>query len=395
MPSWFVFTLLPLTALIALWAVKPLLTPRVRTYKHATDIRRLLNPSNMSLGDLLHARAVPNQRLVHAFGLTSTFVSNDTKVHKAFTSSAKALIAGAGDRDDRWRALARTAEATAHRFLPAQDIEFATLIQCISFAVVLSALFDTDLDTLRYDDVVYATNIINQRWKDSKLKDAAAMRRDDSLRSLIAHIDRWVVDRDQYPNPLNFILPAYETLWRVVAATVAYTYRCRDNAQHDAVVAFGKDATEGRFVSFGDDGRQPSMQAIILEVLRLHPPTRHIARTSTPPGSWWHTHIAAAPAVEIADIEGVHLSDEYGDNTSEFDPMRFHPSRMRAPRPELFSFGHGRLKCVAASWAPMAAAVIAATTVLQIDEAQCTVTVGPRIGGRSGWEGWSVSKEAN
>ncbi|KAI9567459.1 hypothetical protein HD554DRAFT_2023729 [Boletus coccyginus] len=388
MLPWFV-VLLPL-AFTALWAAKPLLIPRVRTYKRAAQIRTLLNPPHLSLGSLLLARAAPNERLVHAFELTSTFVSSDTKVHKTFTTKAKALIAGAGEKDGRWREVALIAEATVHQFMPIhQSVDFATLVQCITFSVVLSTLFDADLDALRCDDVVYVTNIINQRWKDSKIKDAAAMRQDDSLRRIFAHIDRWIVDHDQYPNPLNFILPAYETLWRVVAVTVAYVYRCHDNTLHDVAIAFGRDPTEERFQTFGENG-QPSMQAIILEVLRLHPPTRHIARAPTESRSWWRALVT--PAVELADVEAVHLSDDYGKNTSEFDPMRFHPSRTNG-QPELYSFGYGKLKCIAASWAPVAAAVIAAKVVAQIEEARCAVTVGPKIGGRSGWDGWAVGKE--
>lgn len=392
MLSWFIF-LLPV-ALVALWAAKSLLIPRatVHTYRHAAQVRSLLNPPNVALGSLLRARAAPNQRLVHAFGLTNTFVSGDTKVHKTFTAGAKALIAGAGtgERDHTWWAVALSAEATAHQFLPVQqNVEFATYVQCVTFAVVLSTLFHTDLDALRYGDVAYVTNIINQRWSDSKIKDAAAMRQDDSLRQMITHIDRWIVDRDQYPNPLNFILPAYETMWRVVAVTVGYVYRCRDNTLHNAVVEFGRDPSEESFQAFAEDG-QPSMQAIVFEVLRLHPPTRHIARASIESESWWNAFIA--PAIKIADIETVHLSDAYGENTSKFDPMRFHPSRMSG-RPELYSFGYGRLKCVAAAWAPMAAAVIVAKVVAQIEEASCDVTVGRKIGGRSGWDGWVVRRE--
>ena len=388
MLSWFAF-LLPL-ALFSFWAAKPLFIPRVRTYKRASQIQSLLNPPT-SLGSLLLARAAPNERLVHAFGLTSTFVSDDTKVHRAFTTRAKALITGTGEKDDRWRMVALSAEATAHQFLsPQQSIDFATFVQSVSFAVVLSILFDTDLDTLHYDDIVYVTDIINQRWKDSKIKDAATMRQDDSLRKMITHLDRWIVDHDRYPNPLNFILPAYETMWRVVAVTVAYVYRCRDNTLHGVAIAFGRDPTEERFQAFGENGLQPSMQSIILEVLRLHPPTRHIARAPTESGPWWRTLVA--PAIELADIEAVHLTDDYGENASEFDAMRFHPSRMSG-RPELYSFGYGRLKCIAAAWAPMAAAVIAAKVVGQIEEARCTVTMGRKIGGRSGWDGWVVGKE--
>ncbi|KAG6377495.1 cytochrome P450 [Boletus reticuloceps] len=394
MLSWFAFVL-PLVLLLALWASKPLFVRRTRTYKHAAQIRTLLNPPDLSLRSLLLARAQPNQRLVHAFGLTSTFVSADTKLHRAFTTRAKVLLAGAGEKNDRWWGVASSAEVAVHHFLPVQQTtDFSTFIQCVTFSVVLSTLFDTDLDTLHYDDLVYVTNVINQRWKDSKIKDAAAMRQDDSLRKMMAYIDEWIVDRHQHPNPLNFILPAYETMWRVVAVTVAYIYRCCDNTLQDVAITFGRNPTEAQFQAFdfGHNGLQPSMQAIVLEVLRLHPPTRHIARAPVASGSsWWHTLVA--PAVERADIEAVHLSDVYGENPSAFEPMRFHPSRVPVGgRAELYAFGYGRLRCVAAAWAPMAAAVIAAKVVAQIKDAGCVVTVGDKIGGRSGWDGWAIEK---
>ncbi|KAF8438170.1 hypothetical protein L210DRAFT_3613064 [Boletus edulis BED1] len=382
MLSWFAFVL-PLVFFIALWAFKPLL--------RAADIRTFLNPPDLSLPSLLLSRAQPNERLVHAFGLTSTFVSNDPKIHRAFTTRAKALIAGAGS--DRWRGVASSAEVAVHHLLPVQrTTEFATFVQCITLAVVLCTLFDTDLDALQYDDLVYVTNVINQRWKDSKIKDAAAMRQDDSLSKITVHIDKWIMDRRQHPNPLNFILPAYETMWRVVAVTVAYIYRHCDNTLHDVAITFASDPTEAHFQAFGDNGLQPSMQAIVLEVLRLHPPTRHIARAPVASGSsWWHTLVG--PAVERADIEAVHLSDAYGENPSAFEPMRFHPTRVPVGgRAELYAFGYGRLRCVAAAWAPMAAAVIAAKVVAQIKDAGCVVTVGDKIGGRSGWDGWTIGK---
>ncbi|KAG9313793.1 hypothetical protein JVU11DRAFT_6153 [Chiua virens] len=392
-------------ALSTLWALKPLCIPRVRTYKRAAQIRSLLD-GNPSVGSLLQARAAPNQRLVHAFGVTSTFVSGDTKVHTTFIKQAAALITGigAGDKKNGWRAVAQNTESAAHHFLPSHHskvVGFAALIQSITFRVILVALFDTDPEALVYDDVACVTDIINQRWKDSKIKDAAAMAKDDSLQQMMKLIDRWIVDRDRYPNPIDFILPAYETLWRVVAVLVGYVYHYHSNTitLHDTVMEFGRDPTEEQFIKFGDGSRdgngrmQPCMKAIVLEVLRLHPPTRHIARAlvESQSGPWWKTLLM--PTTEVADIEALHLSDEYGESPSEFDPMRFDPSRMGGRPAELYSFGYGRLKCVAATWAPKAAAIIAAKVVLQIEEAGCTVTIGRRIGGRSGWDGWVVRKE--
>ncbi|KIK80608.1 hypothetical protein PAXRUDRAFT_833429 [Paxillus rubicundulus Ve08.2h10] len=361
---------------------------RKRTYTSALSIRRLLNPQDVTITALLRARATPNERLVHAFGLTSAFVSSDVKVHRDFTSRARQLIAGVGIKDRGWRVLLQSTDEAVHRFLPEQNLDFATFVQCVTFTVVLVGLFKVDPDTLHRQDVIYVTDIINKRWSDSKTKNANAMRQDDSLREITERINGWIADREQYPNPLNFILPAYETMWRLVAVTVAHVYRCRGNTLHDTVIAFGKNPTEEQFQSFAEDDQHPSMQAIILEALRLHPPTRHIGRASG--ASWWKKPFV--PSIEIADIEAVHLSEEYGENTSEFNPMRFHPSHTQG-RPDLFAFGHGKLSCIAAAWAPMAAAVMVANIIEQMEEESFTLTMGPHIGGRNGWEGWTVVKE--
>ncbi|KIJ61615.1 hypothetical protein HYDPIDRAFT_31217 [Hydnomerulius pinastri MD-312] len=363
--------------------------PQKRTHQSAPAIRELLKPPNTSITALLQARATPNQRLVEAFGITSAFVSSDPKVHKDFSSQAKRLITSSGSKSHGWQELAQVAEAAVLKWLPEQNLDYPIFIQCLTFVIVLVGLFKADPESLRQQDIIFVTNIINKRWTDSKSKDALTMRQDDSLRKITECIDQWVTDRDQYPNPLNLILPAYETMWRLVAVTVAYIYRCCDNTLHDTAIAFGQNPTEAQFRAFANGGQAPSMESIILEALRLHPPTRRIARASELP--WWQK-LLGVPSIEIADIEAVHLSDAYGENPSEFNPMRFHPSRAHQ-QPELFAFGHGKLSCIAAPWAPMAAAVIVAKVVQQMEESGSSLTVGERIGGRSGWDGWSVAKE--
>ncbi|KAF9233432.1 hypothetical protein BU15DRAFT_53915 [Melanogaster broomeanus] len=382
MSYWLIFLL---TLVFLAFRHNLLLAPHKRVYRTAVSIRQLLNPSGASITALLQARAVPNQRLVHAFGLSSSFVSNDPKVHKDFGTTARSLIAGVGMKD---RVLLHTTEESVIRFLPEQRIDYDTFMQCVIFWVILVGLFKVDPDTLHHRDVVYVTDIINKRWTDSKTKDPMAMRQDESLREITEHINGWVTERDQYPNPLNFILPAYETMWRLVAVAVAHVYRCRGNTLHHTVIAFAENPTEEQFQTFPEEGQLPSMQSIMLECLRLHPPTRHIGRASEVP--WWKKPFV--PSIEIADIEAVHLSDAYGENTSEFNPMRFHPSHTHG-RPELYAFGHGKLSCVAATWAPMAAALMVAKIIEHMEGDRCALTTGPQIGGRSGWEGWSVVNE--
>jgi hypothetical protein len=57
-------------------------------------------------------------------------------------------------------------------------------------------------------------------------------------------------------------------------------------------------------------------------------------------------------------------------------------------------FGYGKLRCVAATWAPMAAAVVAGIVVEGIEEGGMEVVRGEGgVGGREGWKGWVVRQK--
>ena len=358
---------------------------RKRVYNSAPGLRSLLKPANTSLAFLLRARAIPNQRLVRAFGISSTFVSDDPDVHHIFVSKAKDILNGLSAKGEGWHALVHATEDAISRLLPETQVDYDTFVQCVTFTIVLVALLDVDPELLYRDDLIFVTNAINRRWTDSKKGNMAILNQDDSLDKLRQCLNLWIGDRDRYPNPLNFILPAYETMWRVVAVTVAHLYCHGDDNLRDVVLRFADRPTEEQFRSFGKEGLEPSMKNIVTEALRLHPPTKRISRAALVP--WWKRYFV--PSLEIADVEAVHLSSVYGNGTAEFEPMRFHPSRT-PEQPELFAFGYGRLSCPAASWAPMAASLIVAKVVEHMSGGGHMLTVGPRIGDRSGWDGWRI-----
>lgn len=371
---------------------------RKKVHRSATGIRDLLRPANMTMESLLRARAMPNQRLVKAFGITSTFVSADPETHRNFVGKAKDLIAGLSAKGERWNGLSQATEKAVSRLLPESDIDYDTFMQCITLTVVLFALFLVAPESPQPDDLIFATHTINKRWTDSKTK-PGALEEDNSLACLVALLEQWIGHTDQtgdlslVENPLNLILPAYETMWRVVAVTVAHVYCHDDDSLHDVVLQFAEKPTDEQYrlpLSRSNDEKQKvSMKHIVMEALRLHPPTKHIARASTV--SWWRRALLFSPELEIADVKSVHLSAAYGADPRRFDPMRFHPSRVCGEgKQELYAFGYGRLSCPAAMWAPMGAALIAAKVIEQMDAMGYKLTVGPRIGDRSGWDGWVV-----
>jgi len=374
------------TALAAALA-KAFFTPRTRVHTTARSIRTMLSPPDLHISALLRARAKPNQRLVKALGITSTFVSGDPDVHDVFAREAKALVTtvSAGSGGDGWSRLIDVAETCVNRFINAESLDYATFVQSVTLSVVLGGILGADIEGLDPTDVAFVTSAINERWAHSKSKNAQPT---EILDRINGHIMRWVPDR---PNPLNLIIPAYETMWRVAAIAVVYSNR--DHQLREALISYNENPTNDQFRAFTSEGAgakpTASVEAIVSEVLRLHPPTRHITRAviDVP---WWKRPFV--PSVEVADVEEVHKSFLYGSDPESFNPMRFHESDCGHKREQLYAFGHGKLKCVAASWAPSAAAVITAKIIARLDNVTLTLKEGPRIGKREGWEGWSIER---
>lgn len=249
------------------------------------------------------------------------------------------------------------------------------------------ALFKADPESLDAEGLCIVTDMISRRWAYSKNTDRTALDQDNSLNGANACLGRWVPDRDSYPNPLDFIIPAYETMWRVVAVTVAHVCCHGDDNLLDIILRFSEHPTEDQFQFFKEEGMEPSMKMIMMETFRLHPPTKRISRVRATLG--WKRFFM--PTLEVADIQAVHQSAQYGDNPAKFDPMRFHPSR-GLEQPELFPFGYGKLSCPAALWAPIGAALIVAKVVQQLKGGKYELIAGPRIGDRGGWDEWEVIK---
>jgi len=381
MPHTSIVFIFSAAVVVAAILAKAFMTPRTRMHTSVLAVRTLLNPSDISISALLRARSIPNQRLVKALGISSTFVSDDPSIHDNFTREAKVLITAVSTKDG-WSRLVDVTEACVNRFLDAGSLDYATFVRSVTLSVVLAGLLGTDIEDLDPADVAFVTKAINDRWAQSKASTALTP---EVLDRINHHITRWVPDRT---NPLNLIIPAYETMWRVAAIAVVYSNR--DCLLRDAFRSYNENPTDDQFRAFVNEGSgaQPSVEAIVSEVLRLHPPTRHITRAVVVP--WWKQPFV--PSVDVADVEEAQKSIAFGSDTESFNPMRFHASHSAPKRDQLYAFGYGKLKCVAASWAPPAAAVIIAKIMSKLDGVAFTLQEGPHIGKREGWDGWSIER---
>ena len=353
---------------------------------NVSNIIRLLDPPGSSISELLSARARPNTRLVHAFGLQNTFVSADSGVKKQFATRARDILRRhtrnfAAFPDDVRGVVTGSAtrlRSPTHR----PSIPFATFIQVVTLRVVISSLLGGYVPEDSDEGTVFVVEAINELWTLSKKSRETPTT--TLLESLNRHLRQWMPE--EYERPLDFVIPAYETMWRVVAVTVARAIN--DGAACAAFLAYLDSPTQEHFTRFEDT--QPSLEAFISEVLRLHPPSRGLARAA--PSRLW---APSASVTLVADIEALHKDTAiWGSDAEVFDPMRFHESRLSHGQKHAFlPFSCGPLRCVAFKEAPRFAAIVAGA-VLEVVSApldgEYQLVCGEKFGRREGWEGWAI-----
>ncbi|KIM49735.1 hypothetical protein M413DRAFT_408012 [Hebeloma cylindrosporum] len=415
----------------------------------------VLEPRRIHINTLLHERAIPNKRLVRALKLTNTFVSASPEVHHNFVRRALGMLHRAKGRGWAW--VAQVAKgAVGPGGLDNQGsekeriIEFDSLIQNTTLLVVLVVLLGQGDESFfeasasdaspsscfMTSDVECVARNITLLWGLSKLPDAIPSHLLEELNGALKRLmegrqGQWngeeASDEDgdgdsaTFENPLDFVVPTWETLWRVVATTVAYAYAGGDDESaivKEALMEFAKDPTEARFrrasnvkaTSSSQSLLNPhivDMRCIVAECMRLHPPSKHIGRSKARP--WWAFILRILPASWIqhswstsyltrtkanADVGSLLRCQKiWGMDAASFAPRRHLPVQATKEQKDAMGwvFGYGKLRCVAATWAPMAAGVVAGAVVERMESEGMEVVKGRGgIGGRVGWEGWKV-----
>ncbi|KAJ7119020.1 hypothetical protein C8R44DRAFT_789851 [Mycena epipterygia] len=242
--------------------------PQRRPIHHRTlaDVHRLLNPSTTSTETLLRSRASANARLLHAFHLTNTFVSPDPATHLQFLRKSMTLLRVA--KSD-WKSFAGIAMQAVELDLPAITTSFHTFVRSVTLRTVVVGLLDPNADTNSRSsgDVDIVAELITDIWLLSKKPGKVP---EHLLQMLNQRLRRLVPDEAAYPNPLDFVIPAWETLWRVVAVTLAYVHT--DAA---ACRAFQDLNANPLFLNFRApklNATSPSVEDYITESLRRLPP---------------------------------------------------------------------------------------------------------------------------
>ncbi|PHH62306.1 hypothetical protein CDD82_2021 [Ophiocordyceps australis] len=288
-----------------------------------------------SLSDRLRLRAGPNARLITAFGIHNSLTTTNESEHKQFLKLAVRAIKSA--RQDVWHQLDRCALSLLTSELAAADqgkinLERTARIMC--FEAVLQLFFSDKYVGFNADAADGATSIINMLWLESKKEpdEASLLFQKRQLDTLHLFLDQLVPGHDK--DALALIIPAYETLWRVVLlAYVHVAFRHIDDETSSLLARITQKMNK--------NGHQPlpldtDADRFAREALRLYPPTKRIYRAS-------RFRQAAA------DVESLHHDEEiWGSDALQFRPSRF--SRLSKHQTEAYMpFGAGPNICPAAS----------------------------------------------
>ncbi|KAJ3564944.1 hypothetical protein NP233_g7955 [Leucocoprinus birnbaumii] len=375
------------------------------------QIRSILQPPGAPISQLLIERSTANQRISLALGLTNTFVNPDPQLHADFVQHSRGLLRGV--QTNGWTRFQQTCAQAVQSTLedwPDSDqqcnIPFDRFVQIVVLRTILVGLLNVgkDVEELDYSSLAIVTALINDLWTLSK---SGALLPSDLQQQLRDHLRRLIPISAGFENPIDFVVPTWETMWRVCATTIARIEASTDYQSffHDFLQT---DSLEARqFAVVGSQGF--SVRDFVQEVMRLHPPVKRISRVHTlsPLNSWVSTAFGALDHIQLwlygagtkgiedvrssADVEAALRTETiWSGDAHAFNPRRHQSVSSQMKDIQQVVFGYGRLRCVAATWAPDAAAVISATIMEEVGESGLELHRGAKIGGRNGWDGWSL-----
>ena len=355
----------PTTLLTALFVVTsgPLILLYARR-RSVTLIRDVTKARALLSKTAVETRARPNQRLVTTFSIDNAFTTTDPEYRKDFRLTANEKLQAA---TARWNDIVRFAKEKLDEATYASGrLEMVASIGEFVLQIVMHSFFPdiSEIISLKASQV---TTKINSLWLTSKKTDPTAASNFSSDREgLFSTLDmlfrrgaNTIAGRE---NPLNWILPTYETLWRVVLRAfmeIEFHSATQDaNMWKSLLQRYLQSPTPNTFDAM--DGAGNSVNHIVREALRLYPPTSRIYRQS------------AQGKTDAVDEEHIHrIPSIWGQG----DTLQFKPSRWNVGRTQLsemnnafFAFGEGRWPCPAGrEFVPKMIGLLTAALVRRFD----------------------------
>lgn len=164
-----------------------------------------------------------------------------------------------------------------------------TLVRNLTCRVSLIYLFNLDGACMDAKAVERVATAINKLWIASKRKDLVCEDQLDAahvkMKSMLLEDLHSIIHHnkaDSQKNPLNLLLPAYETMWRVVKMGFLELYWRGEGVHGKNVLQWRtlilNHSTQLTDFDDGDEGGQLCAKDVVKEILRLYPPARRVFR---------------------------------------------------------------------------------------------------------------------
>jgi len=279
-----------------------------------------LGPNSLSR---VVSRAIPNQRLVHAFDIDNGFTTFDDQYRRDFLQDATKRLTSA--TKNGWKTIADQARDLVLEYVgkfarkrkPKCKLQY--VVQVVALKVVFETFFGLNSESLEDHPMVRIAQGINDLWIESKSSPESQAGGVKRLKLPLKELQlEWT---DQRKNPLNILLPVYETLWRVVAfCLIEVVFRPSAQAEWlGALKEFHKKPDDkGAFQARTKGG--VSVEFLVKEALRLYPPTKRIYRRF----EMRSTEGTETKETVAADIEACHrLPEIWGAESNKYRPARW------------------------------------------------------------------------
>lgn len=314
----------------------------------------------------LESRAIPNKRLVDSFGIDNSFTSMNEEYCRKFREKAANLLRV---NNQPWTMLMGHVETvvTSEVKLASNDVgaslELVSLVQNTVFQSVLIWIFPQTRTKIDPKTVAMVTNSINLLWMASKRGSLSPYREDKT--TLTKALEEMFPEAERTPrgNPLNMILPSYETMWRaVLCCFIEVMYRSGNERRlwRNIFKSLAAQPSRSNFKTFHGG---ISAEQIVQETLRLYPPTKSIYRFLNPDVK------ISLPNTVAADIMALHRDPEiWGRDPLLFDPRRWakgNEKEKRYRQDAFMAFGCLPNICPAKEVAPMMIGILVAALVNQ------------------------------
>ena len=377
----------------------------------------------------LEARALANERLLHVFNIDNSFTTSDEDRHRAFKEQADAHI---DKQTIDWTLLANAAQQHISNALNCvsngEELHLMSLVQELTLRVALNFLFDINPPSHDDHHLAAVAKEINELWIDAKGNTLHEYNRFTQNYEFMYHLAALLpgfVLQDPQRNPLNVIIPAYESVWRIALLGFLECRRAMERGSlgpHSGTFDCKRALSDFlRQQKHSKDEEKQEKDAIrpglniAKEALRIYPSTRRVFRKFQADERVFKQALdvwAEPEARDGKDVFECAADIETCQRKTWADGKKFDPKRHEGSKPGngyLKPFGTGNYKCPAAArFGYRLVALLIATLTVSIEgdrsdeeasdywwqfEPSCIMeSSGPFPSGRKDFRAWRLVK---